>query len=177
MLREEKITPFSKSYRKAKKLLRDDFQEHDRFPMLLLVLLSLNKDIEFKAYYDSDCFVGFYYGVICDNCFFVLYLAIDPSVQSKGYGSSIISLIKNKHKGNQIILNAEAPEEEAEDYEQRKRRISFYERNGISETKYYFYDAGEKYIILSSSESFSKEDFFKCLDKLSKGKYKIDIFV
>lgn len=172
MLIIKKVRLFSDEYKKVRKLLKKDFSKKDRFPMFLLYLLSIRKNVEFNAYYDDDQFVGFMYGVQNVEDYFVLYLAIDPKVQSKGYGSSLIEDLKKRYPGYQVILNAEAPNS---DDPQSIRRIRFYAQNGINETGYCFVDRNEKYCVLSSKTTFKPEHYTECLKILSYGQYKVDI--
>ncbi len=106
---------------------------------------------------------------------FVLFDAEYPHIRSKGYGSAILEIIKREHPDKVLTLNIEPLDCNADNYEQRKSRLAFYERNGFCVTDYVINDTGEDYTILSSSPNYAVEDFKKAVRKLSFGLYKPNI--
>ena len=65
---------------------------------------------------------------------FVLYLAINAKIQSKGYGSEIIKWLKEYAGQRTIVLNVEPIDDTAINAQQRQKRIAFYKKQGIVET-------------------------------------------
>lgn len=100
---------------------------------------------------------------------FVLYLAVNDTIRSKGYGSAILTHIKNYFGEKAISLNVEPLDIEAENYTQRAKRIAFYMKNGFSDTHYMLEDRGDSYLILSTAEKFSPKEYTDVLKKLSFG--------
>lgn len=100
---------------------------------------------------------------------FVLYLAVNNQVQSKGYGSAILETLKEKFSGTNITLNIERLDPSADNYEQRVKRLKFYKKNGFYDTDYTITDRGETFLTLTTSPSFSVEVFKKVLRELTLG--------
>ncbi|MEE0449606.1 MAG: hypothetical protein UC928_06895 [Collinsella sp.] len=107
-----------------------------------------------------------------DKYIFVLYLAVNNRIRSKGYGTKMLDWLK--HNTNKIIvLNVEAIDPLAENAQQREKRISFYGRNGIVDTGCKFVDEGETYSVLTSDvEGFDAKEYESLLSSFSFGTYK-----
>lgn len=56
-------------------------------------------------------------------------------------------------------MNAEAPDEAADNALQRNKRLAFYRRNGLHETGFHFDGGGEIYAVLSDDTEFSGAKF------------------
>ena len=98
-----------------------------------------------------------------------MYLAIDTSIRSKGYGTKILSLISNNKQNNNIILNIETVSNKYVDYKQRLNRQKFYFKNGFIDTKYKLVDSGNIYDVLYKGNNFSKSEYEKLLKTFSFG--------
>ncbi len=158
-------------YGAVKELYRSAFPKEERFPLLLLRLMTLEKDVRFSAYYDGTQFAGLSYTIESEQFYFVLYLAVNPKVRSKGYGSAILAHMRGQAGKKTVVLNVEPPEEEAENREQRLRRMEFYRRNGICDTGCGFSDGTIYYAVLSSdTEHFSPRDYEQFLQRFASGK-------
>ena len=87
-----------------------------------------------------------------------MFLAVDKSLHSKGYGSAILREIKNKYPNKKIIISIEPCDDNALDIELRKRRKAFYVRNGYQETGYMMKLNGVvQEIIITNGEFVKKE--------------------
>ena len=129
----------------------------------MLQLLALGRNVHFRAFYDEDLFCGLLYTMENEKYVFVLYLAVNDRIRSKGYGSRILQWLQG-HTSKVLVLNVEALREGAPNAEQRERRIAFYSKNGILNTGCTFEDAGETYAVLSSNpERFRKEEYERLL--------------
>jgi len=167
-LRTEKVCRKSKDYPAICNLMKTAFPKNELFPMWLLRLLARRKSVNYLAFYSENDFCGILYTVENDDCLFVLYLAVNAQIRSRGLGSQIIQWIKERTTKN-IVLCVETPDDSAENPEQRKRRISFYQRNGFSDTGYSYFD-GDSYSILSSdSEHFNLSSYKALLKSFSFG--------
>lgn len=74
---------------------------------------------------DNDQIVGIMSFYQHDNFRFIDYFAIDGSLKGKGMGSEMLRYFINLDD-KMVILEVEHPEDE-----QSKRRIAFYQRNGL----------------------------------------------
>lgn len=166
-----KIKLFTTEYFKSKKLYEENFPKYDRFPFFLLWLQSIRASVELNEIWDED-FVGFYFTVRNSKVIFLMYLAIDHNLRSKGYGSKVIEFIKSKYSNLNIVLNTEILDENAIDNQDRKLRFKFYERNSIFDTGYGYILNDQWYAVLSSDlKSFNPKEYEKIVRKFSLGLY------
>ena len=153
-------------------LMGTAFPRNEQMPMWLLRALALRKSVNFRAFYEDDQFCGVLYTAEDNKYIFVLYLAVNDQIRSKGYGTKILDWLKlNTEKS--IVLNVESLDPSAENALQREKRISFYSKNGIFDTGCRFIDGGEKYSVLASDiEIFDPGEYEMLLSKFSFGMYK-----
>lgn len=174
-LQVKPVTKKMDDYSKIKTLFKEAFPKSEQISISYLRLLSIRKGVNFTAYYDDDNFCGFTYSIVHDKTVFILYLAVSSDVQSKGYGSYILSHFKNEFLGYEIVLNIEPLIESTDNYSQRLKRFSFYERNGFYCTgKLLLYDK-EQYLILSTKKDFCQQAYKQIFKKLSFGLKPISI--
>lgn len=121
---------------KIKKLYINAFPKFERLPFWLLVYKSKKKTSDFYAIYDDSQYVGFLFLTYYKDIVYVYYLAIDPSQQSKGYGSKILQYLGDVYKDKRLLLNIEKVDHSADNYEQRLKRKLFYEKNGFQNTEF-----------------------------------------
>ena len=163
-------------YREVAKLLKSAFHRNERIPIWLLHIGTMRKNTKFTAFFDGNVFAGLLYTMENDKYYFILYLAVNDEVRSRGYGTAILDYAQQQAGGKSIVLNVEPLNLEASNYEQRKRRIAFYERNGIFDTGYELYDKRESYAVLSSkADSFEPKEYAKLLGGMTlkrREKYK-----
>ena len=153
-------------------LMRTAFPRNEQIPMWLLRVLALRKSVNFRAFYEDEQFCGVLYTVENNKYIFVLYLAVNDQIRSKGYGTKILGWLKQNTE-KIMVLNAESLNLSAENALQREKRISFYSRNGIFDTGCRFVDEGEKYSVLASDiDYFDPREYEMLLSRFSFGTYK-----
>ena len=140
---------------RVKGLLERAFPENEQFPMFLLRLRAWSSYVHFLAYYDGDDFCGFTYTVENEDMVFVLYLAVNDEIRSKGYGTAILADLKARASGRGVALNIEP--------------LEFYRRNGFVSTDYNLIDGGDRYLILCTKEDFPVEDYIRVIKRISFG--------
>lgn len=141
----------------------------ERFPYFCLLLNSLRSLVTCYAYYDKERFVGFAYIIESKEQMFILFLAVNGSVRSKGYGSMILAQIREYAGRKPLILTIEPVEKDSPNSEQRRQRLSFYERNGYQLTSHYYYEGQERYQILTTEQSIDLERFQKLVKRAVLG--------
>jgi GNAT superfamily N-acetyltransferase len=166
-LKEERVCLFSKNAKKVKRLFRSAFPAVEKIPFWILRLFSLRRGIDFLSFSGGGVFVGFTYLVSYKKTTFVLYLATDDSLRGKGYGSRILSFIKDKKPGQRIVLNIEPLDDKAPNAEQRRKRLAFYEKNGFAETGYVVRDSSASYDALCCGSSFDPDEYGRLLSRLA----------
>ena len=88
-----------------------------------------------------------------------MFFAVDKCLRSKGYGSFILQQIKNKYPNKKIIVSIEPCDDIAPDIELRKRRKTFYMKNGYKETGYMMKLIGVMQEIMVTNGEFIKGEF------------------
>ncbi len=104
--------------------------------------------LELLAVYDGENFAGFTTVFPARRLAYVFFLAIHPSMRSKGYGARVLELIRERYPDRMVVLDIEPLEEGGEDYAIRLRRKQFYLRNGFLESGYHLKYLGLKFEIL-----------------------------
>ena len=159
--------------RKAKALYMTAFPKEERVPWWLLRLHSYRQGIDLTAWVDGDVFCGFTASVTVQGLHFVLFFAIDQDLRGKGYGSAILSAIKEAH--GTVALNVEPLTEDAPNYEQRKNRFGFYEKNGFVDTGYHVWEVGGMFRVLSTAAELDVPTYQKVFLKLTLGLWKVRV--
>lgn len=128
-------------------------------PFGMMILMSYSWNTEFFAFYDEDDLCGFVYMATIGTQTFVMFVAVDENIRSKGYGSRILAKIQSLHPKNMIIISIEPCNKSAEDSELRLRRKRFYINNGYAESGYFIKLGRKKQEILIKNGVFNKRNF------------------
>ncbi len=152
------------NYSKIKEIYKEAFPLTERAPLFYLHMFAKKQDAQFTAYYDNDMVVGLSYVILYRSSVFILYLAIDKDMRSKGYGTKILENLKERYSDKSISLNIEEVIE-CSNYEERLKRKEFYERNGFKVTGMYTREFGENFHILTHG-NFNEEDFKQICKKI-----------
>ena len=159
-------------YKDVCRLMKTAFPQNEQIPMGLLRVLSFRKNVNFRVFYDDDQFCGVLYTAEDNKYIFVLYLAVNDPIRSKGYGTKILDWLKQNTE-KIIVLNVETINPSVENALQREKRISFYSRNGIFDTGCRFTDEGETYSVLATDiDHFDSKEYEILLSRFSFGTYK-----
>lgn len=166
MLQLKKMSLFSKDLYKVKKIYNEAFPDNERISFGKLKIKTIDKNIELMGIYNENQIIGFFYLISNKDLSFILYFAIDKTTRSKGFGSKSLSLIKMYKPLNRIILLIEAPDENAINNTQRKKRKQFYSDNGYFYTSVNIHDKNENFELLSLNNS--KVTKSECLGLIKK---------
>lgn len=172
----KKVTFQSKESSLIKKLYNKSFPRQERIPFWLLILRANAKWIDFQAFYDREQFCGFACLTNSEHLTNILYLAVDPQLRSKGYGSKILQFIQNQYKHHTIVLEIERVDYTSANYKQRKMRKDFYLRNSFMESGYGVTINGVKYEVLKNKKTFEQKDWCKLSSRLMFGMIKIKMY-
>lgn len=140
-------------YDKIKHLYHTTFPEDELIKWSWLLRKSHSKNVEFLAYYDHNEFIGFSYMIHQPELDFLFFLAVAPQHHSKGYGGQILDWLNTKHPDTPIVLEAEPLDDKADNLEQRKRRLAFYQAHDYHDTKHRVTEDGVEYAVLTNQES------------------------
>ncbi len=142
-----------------KRIYFESFPPNERMPFPMMIAMSKLWNTQFLGFYDGDTVCGFVYLAQNSKIVFVMFLAVDKSLRSKGYGSAILQEIKNKYPDKKLIISIEPCDDNAPDNELRKRRKAFYMRNGYKETRYMMKLNGVVQEIIITNGDFVKKEF------------------
>jgi len=137
-----------------------------------MLIMAKMKSTEFISFHDKHILCGFVYMATIKNLTFVMFLAVDENIRSKGYGSRILEKIQSMHTDNKIIISIERCNEDAKDIDQRIRRKKFYVNNGYVETGYLVELENKKQELLIKNGKFDEDEFSLFFKKYSNGTVK-----
>ncbi len=86
-----KVYPFIPTFRKVASLYEAAFPACERLPLWQLIWNGLKKGQGFLAYYAKQTFIGLTYTIYTDRIVYMLFLAVEESKQSQGYGGQILA--------------------------------------------------------------------------------------
>ena len=135
-LESRDVTRRLPQYREVIDLYRRAFPSEERIPLWHMRLMSLRRDVRLRAWLDDGALVGLTYTVSRPTMLWLFYFAVNDAVRSRGYGSRILSHLRQEAEGRTIVLEIEPLDDGAPNIEQRRRRRSFYERTGFTPTGY-----------------------------------------
>lgn len=144
------VRPFSRLFWQVKKLYEDSFPKVERVSLIWMIMMVYLGQADCVAYFSEEKFCGFTYCLKSDEAYYLLFLAVKAQEHSKGYGSQILRAIRREAGQVPIYLVIEPLEEEAENITDRKRRLSFYQRNGFILTDTLYYENQECYQVMVS---------------------------
>ena len=140
-----------------KRIYFEAFPKGERMPFFMMVAMSKLWNTQFLGFYDGGVPCGFIYLASNRKIVFVMFLAVDKCLRSMGYGSSILQQIEKIHPNKKIIISIEPCDDTVSDIELRKKRKSFYMRNGYEETGYMIKLNGVVQEIIIKNGEFKRE--------------------
>ena len=96
------IYPLTPTFKKVASLYEAAFPVEERLPLWQLSWNSLKRGQSFLAYFDQEVFVGLTYAIYTDNLVYLLFLAVEESKQSQGYGSQILAQVKKEARSTTV---------------------------------------------------------------------------
>ena len=170
------IYPLTPTFKMVASLYEAAFPVEERLPLWQLSWNSLKNGQSFLAYFDQGVFIGFTYAICTDNLVYLLFLAVEESKQSQGYGSQILAQVKKKAGERPCVLTIEPmDEEQVSNRAQRLKRLAFYKRNGYQALNHFYFEGSERYQILTTDKSLSLVDLERALAKTFLGKHGVRV--
>lgn len=175
-LEVRKIYPLTPTFKKVASLYEAAFPVEERLPLWQLSWNSLKNGQSFLAYFDQEVFIGFTYAICTNNLVYLLFLAVEESKQSQGYGSQILAQVREKAGERPCVLTIEPmDEEDASNRTQRLKRLAFYENNGYQSLNHFYFEGKERYQILITDRSLSLDTIEQDLAKTFLGKHGVRV--
>lgn len=171
-----RMEPVDRKNKRVKEIYMEAFPKKERMSYWMMLLMAKMEHTDFLAAYDGDKVCGLVYMAVVDKITFIMFLAVDSRVRSKGCGSQILSCVQERYPDNAIIVSIERCDEDAENREQRLRRKRFYLDNGYQETGYLAELSKVKQEILIKNGVFDQAAFSSFFKTYSNGAMKINIW-
>ena len=154
-MKVEIINKDHKDLDKIHQLYEESFPNDEKAPFSLLIEKLTTKKGLLLAYYIDNEFIGFTYLIKDKGIVYIFYFSIVKKYRNKGYGTKILSLLKDKYHDCFIFLEIEKVIDEL-----TQKRKDFYIRNGFKDSmyRYFFY---VDYEVLYYGENF---DIHQCHD-------------
>lgn len=152
----KKITDLNMSV-DIKNLYEDSFPKEELVDFYSL-FSGVFKDFELYGLYKDNTLVGMAHFFNNKNFVHLNYLAIDKACRSEGYGSYILSLLKEKFNNKTIVVDIEELDDNAINQENRIRRKKFYYKNGFKDGEYCFM-WGDVFMTYMNTESLNSKEF------------------
>lgn len=148
------------------------FPKEEQMPWWILRLTSLRRDMGVEGFYEGERLRGFTHSVATEEMLFLLFFAVSDDCRGQGWGSAILTKLKEEAPGRTIVLNVELLDPQAENYGQRLRRMDFYRKNGFFDTGYDVDEVGGTFRVLSTRPELDVEAYLRAFGRLSFGFWK-----
>ncbi len=157
----------AKKYKaKVKKLYKIAFPKNERAPISFLFSKTKHKENKFYAALDNNEFVGLAYTIQKNKMLYIFYLAVAEEKRGKGFGSEILATIKNMYSDCTILLEIEDTAlTDAENFEERIKRLKFYQKNGYSQTHIRLNEAGVDFELLGTAATVTQAEFLSLMKR------------
>ena len=154
-----KLTNKDKLIKAVRKLYIQSFPANERIPFPIVLRMAAEDRLELLAFFDGEVFAGFVCMYHSERMCFLYYLAVPGELRDQGYGSRILQGVQEYYQSLPIVAEIDTPDESAEDILTRKKRQSFYQRNGFRMTsvRYLFY--GADYTLMVHGREISRSEF------------------
>ena len=173
----------SRTDRWAHDLYLRAFPVDERLPWALIHVLSLRRGIDLVAWWDQPAGptraarpdpIALTWTVRRpgSRLLYLFYLAVDDAARGRGLGTRLLAELERRHPGCSIVLDIEPVIAEADNAEQRRRRLAFYERAGFRDSGYAVIDSmGEYWTLVREAPGtrFRPEEFRAALRYLDCG--------
>ncbi|MEO1353309.1 MAG: GNAT family N-acetyltransferase [Cyanobacteria bacterium J06635_15] len=143
---------------KIQSLYKNAFPKSERAPFWFLLHKAKQSNVSFNSLYDDESWIGLIYTFEYGDIILVLYFAIDASCRSGGYGTKVLTALREDHPEKRIVLTIEPIEEQTDNYEQRVKRKRFYGKNGYTSAGIIVEGLGQPFEMLISGGSITPEE-------------------
>ncbi len=177
MLQQIDLTKNKELAKQAKAIYLEAFPRTERMPWWILKLMARRKALMLAGYTDMGKLCGMTYHIETQNAVMVLYLAIDGNQRGHGYGSALLSCLRENYRDKAILLHIEPVDDPtAANAEERRRRLAFYQKNGFCDTGYDVTEIGGCFRVLSEGRKTDiVKEYKQAFRSLSFGLWNVKI--
>ncbi len=150
----------SEAFYDVDSIYKEAFPPNERVPLERIIepKTHLEGNYVYAVYEGNKC-VAFYHIYEAEKFYYLDFFAVLADLRSKGYGAKIMKYLLDSFPDKPIMGLAEYPTEGIDNYEQRIRRIEFYERNNMYNLEKTVEVSDEKYYVLASEKNAPGNEF------------------
>ena len=154
-------------------LYEDAFPPAEKKPFAMMEKLEEEGRMEILAAVEEDRFVGLCITInVPESDLSMLdYFAISPEIRGGGYGSKALRLLLERFRGRRLIFEIERLDDQAENAGERRRRKSFYMKNGLLESGLMVSCFGVDFELLLSEGEIEFADYERVLHSILSEEY------
>lgn len=156
----QKLTSTSPELEAMVRLYEGAFPENERWG-LDAVLNDKSGISELLGIFEGEKFCGFVILLNIKDITHIIYFAVEEHMRGLGCGSEALRLIREAKPDKRLIVDIERETPRADNNPQRRRRKSFYERNGYREANVHYDWHGESYEILILGGEITTREYFR----------------
>ena len=140
------------------------FPEDEKKDFNYMLGLRDEGKLEMLAIDHDGEFAGLIINLLSDsNTVLLDYFAVSPDKRSSGIGGRALKLLLDRITGKKLIFEIEMQDDNALNAEDRRRRKSFYLKNGIKETGVFVNVYNTDFELLTNDGKLSYEDYISAL--------------
>ena len=146
-------------------LYNEAFPQCEKLPIKFLFERASEGKAAFYAIFDNDnVFVGLIYVILMKKLVCLYYFAVIKNKRNCGYGRKTLDLLRKTYAGRAIVLLIEnTADTSSVNYEQRIRRLHFYEANGYKQLHININEAGVDYELLGTENTITRKEYMLAL--------------
>lgn len=172
MLTAQQVVPTQKDLPQIKRLYQAAFPCGEPFGFLLM--MAKRRELQMHAFYEENVFVGLIYLILDHDKVYVLYLAVNPELRSKGLGSQMLAWLSAAFPTRKLFLDLEVLDDAADNAEQRSRRRAFYLKNNFQSADLFFEEEGIDYEVLTTGETITADEYQATMDVFTQGTFTVN---
>ena len=145
-------------------LYNEAFPQCEKLSLKFLFDRAVEGKAAFYAVFDDGIFIGLVYVILMQKLVCLYYFAVVKDKRNCGYGKKILDLLKKKYADRAIVLLIEdTADVDADNYEQRIRRLHFYEANKYKQLHININEAGVDYELLGTESTITRKAYMLML--------------
>lgn len=162
---------------KVKEIYERSFPPEEQIPFPELLASAQMDEVSFLAWIDPSLpagedgathVVALTFSFAFHDLFYLGLLAVDGRTRSAGYGSRILTHFRERYGNVPQLLEIEPVVREAANYQQRVRRLAFYERNGFTVTNMITHEADQTYRVLTRNGIVTPQRLEEALNSVTE---------
>lgn len=153
-----------KDLKEIRRLYDESFPRDERIDFDRLIIM-LDDERRMYVYLEEEKIIGMAYFFLFADIAYLGYICVEEDLRNKGYGTAIISRIKEEYQGYRIGIDIEEVNKGSSNFEERQRRKDFYLRNDFVSTGIFYSFFFVDYEILSYGGLISKKEWQDLVNK------------